>query len=92
MLLLLGLARGRRREQEHLVAALHRHIQRVGLLEVAQADLQPQVLDRGRLVRRVDQGASRRALLGEQPHQLRADVAGGTGDQDHDLASSTGSR
>jgi len=83
---LLGLVGGWRRQQEQVVAAGHGRIQRVGPLEVAQGGLQAQALDRGCLVGRVDQGPSGHTLLGEQPHQLRADLAGGTGDQDHDRA------
>jgi hypothetical protein len=84
LLFLLGLAGALRRQQEHAVTTLHRRIQRVGLVGVAQCGLQPQVLDPGGIVRQwiraragVPTSASRRTTS-------EADVAGGTRDQDHD--------
>ena len=82
---LLGLVRAGRRQQEQVVAAGHGRVQGVGLLESAHGGLHTQTLDRGGLLGRAHQGPDGRARLGEQPHQLRAGGAGGTGDQDHGL-------
>ena len=84
------LARG---DQQHLLGAGEGGLQRLGLLVVGLADLHAQRGQIGsarRLAHRGDQGSRRGAALEQRLDDEAAELAGGTGDDDHELLQKQG--